>query len=236
MAETQSNTAPEAAASRRTERRNGEDETKLAGREPRTFAPEESPKGVANEARQMSRTMTETTRELSQQAQESLRETANQWSGAVEPFMALQMEMNRWFNDLWRQTGLGGLSALRTARPFGSLSMAPILGLPAIDVKETDGAYLICAELPGLAREDVNLQVRGDALLISGQKTEQRDDAASTYRVSERRFGHFERTCPIPHDVDRTAIDASFRDGLLTVTLPKTKQAASGGEKIPIKA
>jgi HSP20 family protein len=145
--------------------------------------------------------------------------------------------MHRWFDDLWRQaTGLGAFPALRPARPFGALGAAPMLGLPPTDMKETPDAYVLSAELPGLNRDDVDIQMRGDLLLITGQKAEEKDDVGCAYRISERRFGRFDRSFPIPADVERNRIEAGFRDGVLTVTLPKTAAAAQDRTRIEIKA
>ena len=78
--------------------------------------------------------------------------------------------------------------------------------------------------------------MRGDLLLISGQKAEEKEDASCAYRISERRFGRFERGFPVPADVDRNRIAASFRDGVLTVTLPKNAAAMQDRNKIEINA
>jgi HSP20 family protein len=163
-----------------------------------------------------------------------VQEAATSWRGALDPVLAMQLEMSRWFDDLWRHAG--GFPSLRTARPFGAMGAASMFGLPPTDVKETQDAYVLRAELPGLTREDVDLQVRGDLLLISGQKAEEKDDAGCAYRVSERRFGRFERSFPIPADVEPDRAAATFRDGILTVTLPKTQAAAHRAAKIEVSA
>ena len=97
-------------------------------------------------------------------------------------------------------------------------------------------AYELAVELPGLTREDIDISLRGDALTIQGQKAEESEDTQASYRVSERRFGRFERTFALPDDVDTSKIDASFRDGVLRIALPKTPEAAERQLKIEIKA
>lgn len=155
--------------------------------------------------------------------------------GLFDPLLSAHFEMNRWFDDLWRQmTGMGAPS-LRTARPFAGYGASAAFGLPACDLKETDKAYRLSVELPGLARDDIDLQVRGDALQISGQKAEEKDDAGATYRFSERRFGRFERAFPIPDDVDRDKIAAQFADGLLKIELPKSPEATPKSQRIAIR-
>ena len=210
--------------------------------EQRSFAAGDgAPNGAADEAvgaaRHLSELAAHATREAAERGRQAANEVATSWRGAFVPFFAMQMEMHRWFDDLWRQsTGLGAFPALRPARPFGALGAAPMLGLPPTDVKETQDAYVLSAELPGLTRDDVDIQMRGDLLLITGQKAEEKDDVGCAYRISERRFGRFDRSFPIPADVERNRIAAGFRDGVLTVTLPKAAAAAQDRTKIEIKA
>lgn len=223
-------------------RRRANPETTAGNGDERAFAP---PKDAAKRgdsevlgaARDLSRMAAHATREAGEQGRRATRDAASTWRGAVEPFMAMNMEMNRWFEDLWRQTtGFGAFPALRTAKPFAGLSAASMFGLPAADVKETQSAYLLCVELPGLTRDDIEVQTQGDALLISGHKAEEREETGAAYRLSERRFGRFDRSFPIPPDVERDRIEAAVRDGVLTVTLPKAAEAKPQGTRIEIKS
>jgi HSP20 family protein len=172
---------------------------------------------------------------VTQLAQQTVRrggqEVADFWRASIEPFALMSMDVNRLFDDLWRQAT--GMAAMRTARPFAAQAAA-LFGQLATDAKETDQAYLLAVELPGLKREDIDLQLRGDAILVSGHKTEEREEGASAYRISERRFGRFERSFPIPPDVDREAIAANFADGVLKVTLPKSEEAGRSNVKIDV--
>ena len=185
---------------------------------------------------EMAHEAAETGRHLAETGRRASREVAESWRASMEPFTAMQMEMNRWFDDAFRQVaGFGLFPALRAARPFAAQGAAPLFGLPATDIKETDQAYLLDVELPGLSREDVDLGVHGDMLTLSGHKAETRDDAGASYRISERRFGRFERAFPIPADVERGQIQAHFRDGVLKITLPRNAQAGPNRSKIEIK-
>ena len=199
------------------------------------------PNGAADEAvgaaRDLSELAAHATREAAERGRQAANEVATSWRGAFAPVFAMQLEMHRWFDDLWRQAaGVGAFPALRPARPFGALGAAPMFGLPPTDMKETPDAYVLSAELPGLTRDDVDIQMRGDLLFVTGQKAEAKDDAGCAYRISERRFGRFDRSFPIPADVERSRIAAGFRDGVLTVTLPKTAAAAEDRTRIEIKA
>ncbi|HEY3948468.1 Hsp20/alpha crystallin family protein [Phenylobacterium sp.] len=178
----------------------------------------------------------ETGRQMAETGRRAGREVAESWRASMEPFTAMQMEMNRWFDDTFRQlAGFGLFPSLRAARPFAMAGAAPLFGQPAADIKETDKAYLLDVELPGLTRDDVEIAIQGDVLSISGHKAEVRDDATAAYRISERRFGRFERAFPIPPDVERNRIEAAFRDGVLKITLPRDTQAGPPKSRIEIK-
>lgn len=179
-----------------------------------------------NAARDMAKRGAETTRQIAESGRRTTFEIADFWRDAMEPVLKSQVEMTRWLDQLWRHTtGVGALPAL-SGRPFAGLSPASLLGLPPADFKETDQSYEVCLELPGLDRQDLDLKVRGDLLTISASKVEDRAEAASAYRISERRFGRMERSFPLPADVRREAIQASYVDGLLKVTMPRTSEAA----------
>jgi len=152
------------------------------------------------------------------------------FSRQFEPFLRMQSDMIRWFDVAWRETA--------TAWPLqrlAGLGAGPWSAAPAADLKETDGAYELSVELPGLSREDVDIAVQGDALLVSGDKQEERQQAGTAYRLNERRYGRFQRSFPLPPDVKRDQIAGAFSDGVLTVTLPKTAKAAAKRDPVQIK-
>ncbi|MFI4934192.1 MAG: Hsp20/alpha crystallin family protein [Caulobacterales bacterium] len=160
---------------------------------------------------------------------------AEAWRNTLDPFMAMQFDVNRWFDEMWRQTlGFSPAPALQAMRPFRQLGAASLFGLPPADLKETKDAYLLDVELPGLTKAEVDISVQGDRLIICGHKAEETEDASAAYRVSERRFGRFERSFALPPDVDRHRIEAQFRDGVLKIGLPKDQQAAPERSKIEI--
>ncbi|HLI66016.1 MAG TPA: Hsp20/alpha crystallin family protein, partial [Caulobacteraceae bacterium] len=153
----------------------------------------------------------------------------------LDPLAEMQMEMNRWFDEAVRHmAGFGFFPPLLAARPFAGASPAPLFGLPPTDVKETKDAYVLAVELPGLAREDVEVALDGDRITLCGHKAEDRAEATASYRISERRFGHFERSFPIPDDVARSEIEAAFKDGLLKITLPRQEAASAKRSRIEI--
>ncbi len=119
--------------------------------------------------------------------------------------------MNRLFNNLF-DTPTGAAAASRR-------------WIPAMDLAETKDAYVLRADLPGLAPEDVKIELENRVLTVSGErKAEQRSEESGWVRV-ERSFGAFRRSLTLPAGVDAAAITAGFDNGVLTVTVPKPEQA-----------
>jgi len=138
------------------------------------------------------------------------------------PFLTLHREMNRLFDDVFNrfETGLPAV--------FGRMP-----GWPSIEVVETDKDVRISAELPGLEEKDIELFVHDDVLTIRGEKRTQMDDRER--RFSERSYGRFERRIPLPFEVEDDRAEASFQNGVLTVTLPKSAKAEAKTKRIPVK-
>ncbi len=105
---------------------------------------------------------------------------------------------------------------------------------PALDIRETDDSIVVRAEVPGMSSGDIEVSVQNNTLTISGEKTEKTEDAGETYYRSERRYGAFRRDIPLATIVDTDRIQATCKDGVLTVTLPKSEQAK--GKRIDVKA
>ena len=134
------------------------------------------------------------------------------------PFLALHREMNRLFDDAFRSFDVA---------PFSSQAM----GWPNVEVNETGNEVKVIAELPGLEERDVNLELRNGLLTISGEKRSETEDKER--RFSERYYGRFERSVPV-NDVDQDKVEASFKNGVLTVTLPKLPTAQQKVKRIAI--
>jgi len=97
--------------------------------------------------------------------------------------------------------------------------------LPTIDVYEDRDHLVLKAELPGMKKEDINIQLQGDVLTLSGERKEEEVfDKAETYRA-ERFLGKFQRSLTLPVSVDASKVQASYKDGILAVTLPKAEEA-----------
>ena len=107
---------------------------------------------------------------------------------------------------------------------------------PAVDIAEKDKSYEITAELPGIDEKNIEIKIANGALTVKGEKSEEKEEKKKDYYLSERRFGAFERAFRVPDGVDVDKIEASFKKGVLTVTLPKKPEAMTSEKKITIKA
>lgn len=141
------------------------------------------------------------------------------------PIAALQHEMNQAFDGFWKRFGSpSGWS------PFGDESA------PKSDVVETEAAIEVSVELPGMKEEDIEVSLTDTALTIKGEKQIEKKEEKTGYYLSERRYGSFYRSIPLPGGVDSDKVEASFKNGVLTVTLPKTAEAVERTKKIAVKA
>ncbi len=96
---------------------------------------------------------------------------------------------------------------------------------PRIDVMEHADSFVIKAELPGVNRNDVKITVRENILTIKGEKKQEKEEKDKSYHRVERSYGSFERSFTLPSGVKNDKIDATYKDGVLTITLPKVEEA-----------
>jgi HSP20 family protein len=139
--------------------------------------------------------------------------------GERDPFFALQTQMQRLFDDFSE----GFEPALREPA-----------GMPKVDVAETEDSIQVTADLPGLTEKDVDVTLSDGSLVIRGQKEQQKEDKNKNYHRIERSYGAFHRVIDLPAPVDESKVDASFRNGVLTVLLPKT-EPSSPGKRIEVR-
>ena len=97
--------------------------------------------------------------------------------------------------------------------------------VPALDVHETDDEYAVTVELPGARKEDITVEFNEGVLTVRGEKKSEREEKDEKRRFVERRYGTFSRSFSLPPDADGDRIEASFKDGVLTLTIPKTEAA-----------
>ena len=105
---------------------------------------------------------------------------------------------------------------------------------PKVDITGTENNFLITAELPGLDENNVDLTLDDGTLTIKGEKKTEKEDKQGEFYSRERSYGAFQRSFEVPEIIDQNKIDASFINGVLTVTMPKTPEAKKEVKKIPI--
>lgn len=104
---------------------------------------------------------------------------------------------------------------------------------PRVDIAETNGELVVAAELPGMARDDVSIRIENNVLTLKGEKKHEEEKKGTNYHRIERSYGTFSRSFSLPSTVDTSKVKAAFKDGVLTITLPKTEEAK--GKEIPIE-
>ena len=107
---------------------------------------------------------------------------------------------------------------------------------PRVDISESDKEFQVTAELPGMDEKNLDISLANSVLTLKGEKKEEKEDKRKDYYRMERSYGMFSRTIPLPEGVDLEKVEASFREGVLTVTLPKMVEAQKERKRIPIKA
>jgi HSP20 family protein len=150
------------------------------------------------------------------------------------PFDNLRREVDRLFDDFqWGSLRSPFGRSVFDVEPFwrGEISWAKA---PAVDVAETDKAYEVTAELPGIEEKNIDVKFADGVLSIKGEKTEEKEDKSKDRYLSERRYGSFQRAFRQPDGVETDKIAASFKNGVLTVMVPKTPEAVRSEKKIPI--
>jgi HSP20 family protein len=153
-----------------------------------------------------------------------------------QPFEGLRREVDRLFQDFergtWRNPFRGSLFDTELLwRPQIAWGAAP-----AVDIVEKDGGYEVTAELPGMDEKNIEVNVVDGCLTIKGEKQDEKEEKKKDYYLQERHYGSFERRFQVPEGVDTGKIEANFRKGVLTVTLPKSPEAKKTEQKITIKA
>ncbi len=134
----------------------------------------------------------------------------------------IQREINRMFNSFFR-------------RETEDESLATTAWNPAVDIAEHDDEYVVRVELPGVAKDDVKVVIQENMLAIRGEKKQEKDTKGSNYHRVERSYGTFQRSFSLPSNVKGDKIDASFKDGVLNIVLPKAEEAKRKEVEVRVK-
>lgn len=147
------------------------------------------------------------------------------------PLFPLQRAIDRIFDDAFFGSpafplGLGRDLAI----------LAPSTWLqPTMDIASTEKEYIVTLELPGVDEKEIQLEIVEDALSIHGEKKQEKEEKEKNYYRVERSYGSFQRTLTLPDDVDRDAISATFKQGVMKVTIPRKEAPKPTVKKIEVK-
>ena len=106
---------------------------------------------------------------------------------------------------------------------------------PLIDLEETKDKLIVRAELPGMKKEDIKISISGENLTLRGEREQKKVEKDGIYHLNERSFGQFERVIPLPTEVEKEKVKASYKDGILQITLPKSENVKPKEIAIDVK-
>lgn len=154
------------------------------------------------------------------------RPAADSETEAAEPLRALQADINRAFESFWRSFPAPSFRA--------NWGMTLQSTEPRIDLIETDREIELTAEMPGLEERDIEVSLSEDCVTIKAEKFAGRDRQGGGYRINERLYGPVRRTIPLPAAVDQEAVKASYKNGVLTISIPKIAEPEKDIRHIPV--
>lgn len=167
-----------------------------------------------------------------------LAQAGSAWPNPLDPFHShwfpspAHQLVQSFFNDPFFRDPFGQLDQLD--RWFGDYS--PRRYTPSVEVVDDGKSIKITAELPGMSKDDVTLQLEDNVLTISGEKKHEQESKDDGVFRTERYYGYFHRAIPLPEEIDHNAVDAEFKKGVLTVRLPKLAPEKPRGKRIEVKA
>lgn len=145
------------------------------------------------------------------------------WWDPFTDLEKIQLEMNKLFNTSLARDG---------GRDAGLLDGA---WSPAVDIYDSKENILVKADIPGLSKEDIEVTVHGDTLLIKGEKKQEKEVKEKNYVRTERFYGNFQRAIRLPAEVETNKVDATYKNGVLELVLPKSEKAKPKQIKLDIK-
>lgn len=139
-----------------------------------------------------------------------------------DPFTLMRQEMNDWLSGIWGGKGSSDSSGLVR----GTV-------VPALDVAEKDNSFEIRMDIPGVESKDLDVEVNGNTVTISGSRKEEKEEKGKTFHLIERCSGSFSRSVTLPCGVSEKEVAAEYTNGVLSVVLPKSEEARP--KKVSIK-
>lgn len=149
---------------------------------------------------------------------------------SLHPVLQLRREMDRLFENTFRGVGMS---------PFNTDFFTPLTssGLlkPQVDIAATDNEYTITVEVPGVSEKDVTIEIADNNMIIRGEKKQEKEEKDKNYYRIERSYGSFQRLLSMPEDADQDSIKAKFKNGVLTIKMPRKDVPKSGVKRVEIK-
>ncbi len=140
----------------------------------------------------------------------------------LRPFEEIQREMDRLFNDAFKEIGFGRDSEMAAVAPD-------------VDIYEKDDKLFAEIEIPGIDKKNIDISIEDHVLSIKGEKKSEREDKGRNYHVVERRYGQFHRAFRIPEYIKAEEIKAKFDNGILTVEMPKKEEVKKSSIKVRVE-
>ena len=140
------------------------------------------------------------------------------------PVVRFQREMDKLFDNFFN-----GFDLAPWGQSWGAFH-------PNVDISEDNKKIMVAAELPGLDENDIQVSLAHNVLTIKGEKKEEKEDKGKNYYHMERSYGSFQRSIPLPCEVETDKVEATFKKGVLNISLPKTAEAQKQRKKITVKA
>jgi len=151
--------------------------------------------------------------------------------GQDHPLASFHREFDRLFEDLLLGFGRSPLGVDLSGWP----TMSRDLLKPTVDISSAEKAYTVTVEVPGVKEDDVQLELADDTLTIRGEKKQENTAKDKRYYCVERSYGTFQRVLSLPEDVDQDGIQAAFKNGVLTITMPRRALLESKVRRIEVK-
>ena len=143
--------------------------------------------------------------------------------GSAAPLVNFHREIDRVFDQAFQGFG-------RSAWPFADGAVLK----PTLDLAATEKEYAINVEIPGVDEKDVDLEIVNDTLTIRGEKRQETEQKGNSYYRMERAYGSFQRVLSLPEDVDQDGVKATFRKGVLAITMPRKPRPHADVRKIAV--
>ncbi|MDY6856031.1 MAG: Hsp20/alpha crystallin family protein [Thermodesulfobacteriota bacterium] len=161
------------------------------------------------------------------------RESLQEQGGALSnPMHQFHQEIDRIFDQAFRGFGLPQFGLDRPVLPRLNDSMLK----PTLDLGATGKEYTITVEIPGVDEKDVRLEIANDTLTIRGEKMQEKEEKDKSYYRMERSYGSFQRVLSLPHDANQDGINATFKNGILSVAIPRKVLPKADVRQIEVKS